>query len=179
MRGLHAIGMRFAASRREPASACLNHQTVSGRWTPQTRLTTWRACPGAGDAHPGHARPSSRPRGTAPSRRSCSPRAQTSGPGALPLPTTTTRRRWAARLRSLSLQPPLPLLPVRQCPAQKRVKRRPMMSVDQVTKLMRHHVINARPRRLDQFRIQVDYPAAGPAPPPLRHAPQQHPWRTR
>ena len=31
----------------------------------QTRLTTWRACPEAGDAHHGHARPSSRPKGTA------------------------------------------------------------------------------------------------------------------
>ena len=46
----------------------------TGRWQGwQKRLTIWRACPEAGDAHHGHARPSSRPRGTAPFRRSCLP----------------------------------------------------------------------------------------------------------
>ena len=52
------------------------------------------------------------------------------GPGALPRPPTTTRRRWAARLGTLPLQPLLSLLPVRHRPAQERVKRWPVVPVE-------------------------------------------------
>src|ERR1700730_7324475 len=43
-----------------------------------------------------------------------------------------------------------------------------------MTKLVYHHVVDARRRRKDKVGIQVNYASLRPTAPPLRHTPQHH-----